>query len=176
MSLFREIFQMDLKRYTQIDPYTRRWHYLFRKCQQSSGGGQIIWHRLLLKHSEKHGIEFDYPVTVGAGLYIGHPYGITVNDKVVIGRNCNIHKGVTIGRENRGSREGTPTIGDNVWIGINATVVGKIAIGDDVLIAPNSFVNFDVPSHSIVIGNPAKVISKENATQFYINNMIGEET
>ena len=46
----------------------------------------------------------------------------------------------------------------------NSTVVGKIKIGNDVLIAPNTFVNFDVPDHSIVIGNPARVIHRDNAT------------
>lgn len=104
-------------------------------------------------------------------MYIGHPFGITINANAIIGSNCNIHKGVTIGQENRGLRKGCPTIGNRVWIGINSTIVGKITIGDDVLIAPNSFVNFDVPSHSIVIGNPGKVIAKENATEGYINNL-----
>lgn len=107
-------------------------------------------------------------------MYIGHAYGITVNDKVVIGQNCNIHKGVTIGRENRGIREGVPTIGNRVWIGINATVVGKITIGDDVLIAPNTYLNCDVPSHSVVIGNPARIISRKKTTEAYINNIFGE--
>lgn len=41
-------------------------------------------------------------------------------------------------------------------------------IGDDVLIAPNAYVNFDVPSHSVVVGNPGKIISRENATEGYI--------
>ena len=63
-------------------------------------------------------------------------------------------------------------IADNVWIGANAVVVGKINIGTDVLIAPNSFVNFDVPPHSIVVGNPARIISRENATEGYIDNMV----
>jgi serine O-acetyltransferase len=49
--------------------------------------------------------------------------------------------------------------------------VGKIVIGDNVLIAPNSYVNFDVPSHSIVIGNPAKIISRNNPTEGYINKI-----
>lgn len=44
-------------------------------------------------------------------------------------------------------------IGNRVWIGINAAIVGGITIGDDVLIAPNSFVNQDIPSHSVVFGN-----------------------
>lgn len=109
---------------------------------------------------------------IGPGLYIGHPFGITINSDVVIGSNCNIHKGVTIGQENRGARKGTPTIGNSVWIGVNATIVGRINIGDDVLIALNSFVNCDIPSHSVVFGNPCIIKHKENATEGYINNKI----
>ena len=63
-------------------------------------------------------------------------------------------------------------IGNKVWIGTNSVIVGKITIGDNVLIAPNSFVNFDVPSNSIVIGNPGKIIPSTNATDKYINNEI----
>ena len=59
-------------------------------------------------------------------------------------------------------------MGDDVRIGSNAVVVGKIIIGNDVLIAPNAYVNFNVPSHSIVIGNPGKIISSDNATEGYI--------
>lgn len=83
-------------------------------------------------------------------------------------KNCNIAQNVTIGMENRGKRKGCPTIGDKVRIGAGAVVVGKITIGDDVLIAPNSFVNCDVPSHSIVLGNPCKIVYRENATEGYI--------
>jgi serine O-acetyltransferase len=54
----------------------------------------------------------------------------------------------------------------------NAFVCGNITIGDDVLIAANAFVNFDVPDHSIVIGNPAKIIHKDNATESYIDNRV----
>ena len=50
-------------------------------------------------------------------------------------------------------------------------IVGGITIGDDVLIAPNAFVNFDVPSHSVVVGNPAVVHPRENATEGYINRV-----
>lgn len=55
---------------------------------------------------------------------------------------------------------------------MNATIVGKVIIGDDVLIAPNTFVNCDVPSHSIVFGNPCIIKQKENATAGYINNIV----
>ena len=59
--------------------------------------------------------------------------------------------------------------GNCVAIGINATVIGNIHIGDDVMIAPNSFVNFDVPDHSVVIGNPGVIHSKDDATKRYIS-------
>jgi serine O-acetyltransferase len=59
-----------------------------------------------------------------------------------------------------------------VWIGPNAVIVGKIKIGNNVLIAPNAYVNFDVPDNSIVIGNPATFSENKNATMGYINHKI----
>lgn len=105
---------------------------------------------------------------------MGHAYGITINANAIIGQNCNIHKGVTIGQESRGKRKGTPIIGNRVWIGVGAVIVGKIHIGDDVMIAPNSFVNTDIPSHSIVFGNPCIIKHRDSATQDYIINTIEE--
>ena len=72
---------------------------------------------------------------------------------------------------NRGSRNGCPTIGDRVWISINSAIVGKVTIGDDVLIAPNSFVNVDIPSHSVVFGNPCVIKRRDWATEGYVNNI-----
>ena len=109
---------------------------------------------------------------MGGGLYIGHPYNITINPKARIGRNCNIHKGVVIGQANRGPRRGAPTIGDKVWIGINAAIVGKITIGDDVLIAPNSYANIDIPSHSLVFGHPCVIKHRDDATENYVNHIV----
>lgn len=115
-------------------------------------------------------IQISPETKIGKGLYIGHCGRIIINPKTVLGNNVNLSTGVVIGKTNRGDREGTPQIGDNVWIGANVVIVGKVNIGNDVLIAPNSFVNFDIPSHSVVIGNPAKVYPKEDATKGYINN------
>lgn len=108
----------------------------------------------------------------GGGLYLGHAYNITINSNAKIGRNCNIHKGVVIGQANRGSRKGYPTIGDRVWIGINSAIVGNVNIGDDVMIAPNSFVNVDIPSHSVVFGNPCIIKHRDWATEEYVNNFV----
>lgn len=113
--------------------------------------------------------ELPLETQIGEGLYIGHPYSITINGKCIIGKNCNIYKGVTIGQENRGKRKGTPNIGNNVYIGANSSIVGKIFIGDNVLIAPNTFVNCDVPSNSVVFGNPCIIKEDKDATKGYID-------
>lgn len=118
-----------------------------------------------------YGLEIPWQTKIGKGFYLGHAFNITINPNAIIGDYCNIHKGVLIGQQNRGKKKGSPIIGNKVWIGINAAIVGKIIIGDDVLIAPNSYVNCDVPSHSIVLGNPCIIIPQENATQSYINNI-----
>lgn len=131
-----------------------------------------MWRFLRKKMQAHYGLEIPGQATIGEGFYIGHAYGITVNPDAVIGRNCNIHKGVTIGQENRGKRKGAPVLGDCVWLDVNSTVVGAVTIGDDVLIAPNSYVNCDVPSHSIVIGNPCRIIPRDNATEGYVNKRV----
>lgn len=125
----------------------------------------------LRRYRLKYGLEIMPECEIGKGLYLGHAFNITINKNAIIGENCNIHKGVVIGRENRGKRKGCPTIGNNVWIGINSAIVGDIVIGDDVLIAPCSFVNCDVPSHSVVFGNPCIIKHRDHATEGYINNV-----
>ncbi len=87
-------------------------------------------------------------------------------------KNCCVSHNVTIGRAYKDGILGRPTLGDNVWIGPGVVIVGKIHIGNNVLLAPNSFVNFDVPDNSLVIGNPGKIIRKENPTKYYINNVL----
>jgi serine O-acetyltransferase len=82
---------------------------------------------------------------------------------------------VTIGRAYKDGKIGRPTIDDYVWIGTGSVLVGNISIGKNVLIAPNTFVNFNVPDNSLVIGNPAKIIQRDNPTKYYINNILDEE-
>lgn len=144
----------------------------FRRYQESKGLLKLIYRFLYRWQSGKYFIEIPRNAEIAGGLYIGHAYAITINKNSKIGANCNIHKGVTIGQENRGLREGTPIIGDCVWIGINSTIVGHVRIGNDVLIAPNTYINQDIPSHSIVIGNPCIIKHCENATEFYINRKV----
>ena len=150
---------------------------LLRKAHFNTNKILQYYYRWRIKHyRDRFGLEIKPDSSIGYGLYLGHPYNITINKHAIIGNNCNIHKGVVIGQENRGKRKGAPIIGNSVWIGINAAVVGGITIGDDVLIAPNSYVNCDVPSHSVVIGNPCVIKHREMATECYINNKVEEYT
>ena len=87
-------------------------------------------------------------------------------------RTATCIRGCTVGQENRGSRKGAPVLGERVWVGAHATVVGKVTVGDDVLIAPNAYVNQDVPSHSVVVGNPCRVIPRDEATDKYIERLV----
>lgn len=132
----------------------------------------IYTRAILYRYTRKYGLEISTSAEIGEGLYLGHPYNITVGNGAKLGKNVNLHKGCTIGRENRGSRSGSPTIGDNVYVGINATIVGNILVGSNVLIAPGAFVNFDVPDNSVVIGNPGTIHFNKNAVEGYIAHRI----
>lgn len=147
-----------------------KFQLFFRKASLAKNPIERLFYKaLFVFYRNKYHVDMTLNTQIGAGLYFGHPYGITINPAAEIGMNVNLHKGVTIGQENRGSRQGAPRIGNCVWIGTNATVVGDVKIGNDVLIAPNSFVNRDIPDHSIVFGNPCIIKSSEDATQGYIN-------
>jgi len=121
------------------------------------------------RHFLKYGLQIPTSVKIGKGLLLPHFGGIVINSGSVIGENCNILQGVTLGNINTGKNKGAPIIGNEVYIGPGAIIVGGIKVGEDVLIAGNAFVNFDVPPHSIVIGNPGTIIAKENATKNYIS-------
>ena len=129
--------------------------------------------RIILRHYQlKYGFQISYKTKIGEGLFIGHYGTIVIADSAIIGKNCNINHGVTIGKTSRGKLKGSPTIGNKVWLGAYSTVVGKIYIGNNVLISPGSLVNFDVPCNSIVIGNPGQIKENMNATDGYINRTL----
>lgn len=113
------------------------------------------------------GIQIPSSTLIGRGLRIVHFGHIIINPAAKIGKNFNVFPGVTIGGA-EGKKKGFPLIGDNVCVLTNAVVVGGGTIGNNVVIAPNSFVNFNVPEGSIVIGNPAKIIPRDNASKNYI--------
>lgn len=155
-----------------------RYTFLFRKVQQHKKYSiPGIFYRLLLRrYSFKYGFQINPRAQIGEGFFLSEHQGpIIIGAPVKIGKNCNVAHTVTLGQTLRGPTKGHPTIDDNVWIGTGAVITGKIKIGKNVLIAPNSFVSFNVPDNSIVVGNPARIFKNDNATLGYINNILEEK-
>ncbi len=113
------------------------------------------------------GISLPASASIGHSFYIGHFGGIFLNADACIGANCNISQGVTIGISGLNEKRGVPTIGNNVYIGANSVVAGKITVEDNVIIGACSFVNTNVTSNSVYLGVPAVKIS-ENSSKGYI--------
>ena len=115
---------------------------------------RIFLRIFLRKYSQKLG-GFQIGLnTCGPGLKIYHYGFIIINSKAKIGKNFEIQPGCVVGR----TEAGEPTIGDNVYMAPNSTIMGKVTIGDNVTIAQNSSVVKDVPANAVVGGVPAKII------------------
>lgn len=177
----KNIINADLYRYfgtTSIKIFLKglkypgfKYTYYLRKCNYyKEKGFKIKYHFfswLLKRTSYKFGFNISPNSKIGKGLYIGHFGRIIIHPNAELGLNCNLSPGVTIGETTRGKNKGVPKIGNNVWIGTNAVIVGNIQIGDNVLIAPCAYVNFHVPNNAVVLGNPAKIVSYQG-TEGYV--------
>jgi serine O-acetyltransferase len=116
--------------------------------------------RIIKKPLLLSGISIPYSCSIGHSFYIGHFGGIIINANVIIGSNCNISQGVTIGVSGRGDKRGIPILGNNIYIGANAVLAGKILVGNNCLIAANSLVVDSISDGATVLGVPAKVINQ----------------
>lgn len=122
-----------------------------------------LWHKAI---EIVTGISLPCTARIGPGLLLPHCGMRVVNAAAIIGTDCCLCHGTTIGISGRGNRRGVPIIGDRVYLGVNAVVIGKISVGNDVLIGANSLVNRDVPPHCTVLGVPAHVISNSNSEEY----------
>lgn len=98
--------------------------------------------------------------TCGLGIKIYHFGHIIVNGNAKIGKGVTIYPGVTIGQ----TAIGCPTIGDNVFLGLGCKVLGKVKVGNNVIVAPNAVVVKDVPDNCVVGGVPAKILKTRKDT------------
>jgi serine O-acetyltransferase len=154
---FQYTFWMRVCRYLRSSP-TRYPLFVFAKI-------------MLDRCKYRFGIDIPFTTRVGEGLYIGHFGGIVVNERTVIGRNCNLSHEVTLGQSNRGKRKGYPVLGNNVYVAPGAKVIGSVTLGDNVAVGANCVVTSDVPDHGVVVGVPGKVISLEGSTD-YVNRTL----
>ena len=161
-------WQSDLRRYPQR-PFFREqsiwaiWVYRFGRRIDRHREGSIKW--ILLKYywflyrltETLLGIGLPKSVQVGPGLRIWHFGNIFIHPNVVIGANCTLRQGVTIG--NRNNDDCVPIIGDNVEFGAYAQILGGVRVGNNCKIGAMSVVLSDVPDGATAVGIPARIIS-----------------
>lgn len=127
-------------------------HRLYKK-------GWIFWSRFI-SHINRFitGIEIHPGAVLGEGLFIDHGMGIVIGETAEVGKNVTLYKGVVLGGTGKEKGKRHPTIGDNVVISSNATVLGSIKIGNNVKIGAGSVVLKDVPDNCTVVGVPGRVV------------------
>ena len=109
------------------------------------------------------GIEIHPGATIGKGLFIDHGSGVVIGETAIVGDNCTIYQGVTLGGTGKETGKRHPTLGNNVMVGSGAKLLGNFTVGDNSKIAAGAVVLGDVPENSTAVGIPAKVVRKKGA-------------
>lgn len=110
------------------------------------------------KAKRKTGIEIHPGATIGKNLFIDHGMGVVIGETCVIGDNVTLFHGVTLGGTGKEKGKRHPTIGNNVFIGSGAKILGNITIGNNVKIGANSVILESIPDNVTVVGIPGKII------------------
>ena len=119
--------------------------------------------RYLSQHARRiTGIEIHPAAVIGDGVFIDHGMGVVIGETTVIGDNCTIYQGVTLGGTGKDKGKRHPTIGNNVVIGSGAKVLGPFSVGDNSKIAANAVVLSEVPANCTVVGVPGRIVKKNN--------------
>jgi serine O-acetyltransferase len=171
-----ELFRQDAARWIVpgqvLDPSLVTLPMALKLLYRNSGLRAILWFRFgswchrqgirflpgfsqwwILRH---YGLELVIGAPIGGGFYVAHTVGVTIASKS-IGKNCSVIASVTVGMRNTWD---FPTIGDNVFIGAGARVLGGICVGDNAQIGANAVVVHDVPAGTTVVGIPARPVMR----------------
>lgn len=104
------------------------------------------------------GIEIHPGATIGKNLFIDHGMGVVIGETTIIGDNCTLYQGVTLGGTGKDHGKRHPTLGDNVLIGAGAKVLGPFRVGDNARVAAGAVVLSEVPNDATAVGVPARVV------------------
>jgi serine O-acetyltransferase len=126
------------------------WHILMRRIARIR---HILWSVVTQS-------DVDLQATLGKGLMLPHPNGVVIHGEARIGDDCMIMQQVTVGMIDESE---VPVIGNRVYIGAGAKIIGKLTVGDGARIGANAVVVNDVPSNATAVGIPARIIRRASA-------------
>ena len=194
--MFKNI-RYDIKSIRERDPAARSsWEVFFLY----SGFHAILYYRVanfFYRHGMKFiarwvsqtgrfftGVEIHPGATIGKGLMIDHGMGVVIGETAIVGDNCTIYQGVTLGGTGKDTGKRHPTIGNNVMIGSGAKVLGPFTVGDNAKIAAGAVVLDAVPEGATAVGVPARMIytgkpktdaPKNDLDQIHIPDPVSQE-
>lgn len=131
-------------------------HKLYKK------GHYFLARKIMQKGASKVGIDIHPGATIGENFFIDHGIGVIIGETAIIGNNCTIYQGVTLGGTGKECGKRHPTLGNNVMVSAGAKVLGNITIGDNSKIGAGSVVLKDIPSDSTVVGVPGRIVKRNN--------------
>ncbi|XP_043708642.1 serine acetyltransferase 2-like [Telopea speciosissima] len=145
-------------------------------------GRRILALALQSRISEVFGVDIHPAAKIGEGILLDHGTGVVIGETAVVGNRVSLMQGVTLGGTGKETGDRHPKIGPGALIGASATILGNIKISEGAMIAAGSLVLKDIPPHSMVAGNPAKVIGcvgeqdpsltmKHDATKDFFQNV-----
>ncbi len=108
-----------------------------------------------------YGIELPYTAKVGRRVVFEHQHGIVVHGSTVIGDDCIIRQGVTLGIRNLDDLDAAPVLGEAVNVGAGAKIIGRVRVGDGAAIGANAVVLKDVPERALAVGIPARIVQEK---------------
>ena len=112
------------------------------------------------------GVEIHPAAQIGKHFFIDHAMGVVIGETTIVGDNCVLYQGVTLGGTGNETGKRHPTLGNNVTVGTGAKVLGNIRIGNNVKIGGNSVVVKDVPDNCTVVGVPGRIIKRNGCRVF----------
>ena len=125
-------------------------------------GHYLLARKIMQKGADKMGIDIHPGATIGNNFFIDHGIGVIIGETAIIGDNCTIYQGVTLGGTGKQTGKRHPTIENNVMISAGAKVLGNITIGNNTKIGAGSVVLKDIPPNSTVVGVPGRIVKRNN--------------
>jgi len=173
MGFFSDI-QRDYKAVFERDPAARSHLEVFLAYP---GFHVLVFHRLnhmlwdagipvlprFLSHVARFltGIEIHPAAQIGAGLVIDHGMGVVIGETAVVGEDCLLYQGVTLGGTGKEKGKRHPTLGKNVIVGTGAKILGNITLGNNVVVGANSVILKSIPDNSICVGVPGRITKRK---------------